>query len=353
MRRFLLSLCLVLAVASACGGGSGGGGTSVGTDDAAVVGSTHITVQQVDDLIKVLKASAVANGQKVPQAGTAAYRTQVVQPVVDRLVLIAQIKNIADDMGLQASDQDIQKQIDDLVKQSYGGDKSKLQADLKKAGLSQDQYEQIFIVPSVLQTKIQDKLKSGQTPSDADLKAYYEKHKSDFVTPDTRTVEYILVGNQADAIKAHNAVKNGEDWDKVAKQYAIPPGPPQTGGTFKATAGQVETNFGAAVFGDLKTGSLSDLIEVSKSYEDSSLQGKCKPQCYFLVKPTEDVVHGGQQTFDEAKASISSTLSSQVDQKVSDKIKALVDAQKKSTHYNPAYAPSTAAAPGGSGGATT
>ena len=161
MRRFLLSLCLVLAVASACGGGSGGssGGTG-GTDDAAVVGSTHITVQQVDDLVKVLKASAVANGRRCPQPGTATYRTQVVQPVVDRLVLIAQIQNIAKDMGLEASDSDIQKQIDDLVKQSYGGDKSKLQADLKKAGLTQDDSdEQIFIVPSVLQTKIQDKLK--------------------------------------------------------------------------------------------------------------------------------------------------------------------------------------------------
>ena len=57
-------------------------------------------------------------------------------------------------------------------------------------------------------------------------------------------------------------------------------------GQFSASKGQTEANFGTAVFGNsLKNGELSGLIEVSKAYADQNLPGKCKPTCYFVIRP--------------------------------------------------------------------
>jgi hypothetical protein len=87
----------------------------------------------------------------------------------------------------------------------------------------------------------------------------------------------------------------------------------------------------------------------------SSLPGKCKPACFFLVKPLGDVKPGKQQSFEEAKAQIRTQLEqTQVQQAVQTRITKLLDEQKKQTHYAAKYKPAaTAATSSGSGGATT
>jgi hypothetical protein len=180
--------------------------------------------------------------------------------------------------------------------------------------------------------------------TDADVKKSYETNKAQYAPQ--RQVLFLLAGSKAAADAAHKALAGGADWTKTAKKYAIPPGPPSTGGTFTATdtAGAIEDNFRKAVFGNsLKTGSLSDLILVSKSYADSNLKGKCKPNCYFIVKPTADVK---QQTFDDVKAQIKSQLTSQKQQTyVQQQIAKLQAAQQKLTHYNKTYKPPTTSKP--------
>ena len=167
-------------------------------------------------------------------------------------------------------------------------------------------------------------------------------------------MQFILTGSRADALAAEKALSDGQDWDKVAKQYAIPPGPPSTGGAFTATKGQVETNLGNAVFGDLATGDVSGLIPVSKTYESSNLSGKCKPDCFFIVKPKSDVKPGGPQSFDDVKAKIRQNLEqTQVVDKARAKLTSLLAAQKKLTHYNPAYKPAATTAASGGAAPTT
>ena len=159
----------------------------------------------------------------------------------------------------------------------------------------------------------------------------------------------MLVGNQADAIKAHQAVQNGEDWNKVAKQYSIPPGPPQTGGYLQGYGRPGRDQLRGGRVRRAETGTLSDLIEVSKSYADSSLQGKCKPKCYFVVQPKVGVSQKGHafRRSDEAKAQILQSLQqTQQEPKLQKRIQALLAAQKKITKYAQGYTP---AAPSASG----
>jgi PPIC-type PPIASE domain/SurA-like N-terminal domain len=346
MRRFLIVFTLTCLVAglSACGSGSSDS-VSVGKDDVAVVGDTTITLDQLNRQIELAKKTAEVNGQKVPEVGTKDYHDQLVQPIVDRLVLNAQIENIAKQLKITVSDDDIQKALDDAIKQSFDGSQEKYQAYIEKYGLTDDEVRQFLVRPSVVQKKVQDKLTGDEKITDADVQKYYDEHKKDYDTPDTRDVQFILTGSREDALAAEKALDNGEDWDKVAKQYAIPPGPPSTGGDFTATKGQVEQNFGDAVFGNLATGTVSGLIPVSDAYMKSNLAGKCKPDCFFVVKPKTDVKPGGQQSFDDVKDQIRQTLEqTQVLDKARARFNTLLTAQKKLTHYNSAYKPAPTSA---------
>lgn len=342
MTRFrsliLLSLAAFALAASACGSSSGGS-TSVPSDMVATVGDQQISVAELDRQIELRVNAAKADGQSLPKVGTADYRTQVVQPVVDTLVFNAQVEAIAKKLNISVSDDELHKALDSAIQSTFNGDQSKYQAYLKKYNLTEDEVISLLIRPHLLQQKIQTKLVDQFKVTDQQVQDYFNAHKGDFVTPNSRAVKFVLTGNKADAQAARDAITSGGSWDTVAKKYAIPPGPPSTGGDFTATEGSVEQNFGKAVFGDLGTGDVSGLIPVSAAYMQSSLQGKCKPQCYFVVQPKAGVSKGHAQTLDEAKAQIQSQLSQTGTTKAEGKFNSLLSALKKDTHYNTKFAP--------------
>jgi hypothetical protein len=360
MTRFRISLLTLLVAAIALSAGCGGGGatSTLKSGDVAVVGDRHITQDELDHQITLKIHSAKVDKQTVPQQGTAAYKTQIVDPVVSRLVLEAQLENIAAKLKITVTDDDVQKALDDTIQQSFGGDMNKYHDYLKKFGVTEDDVKEQVIRPSLLETKIQDKVKAQFPITDAQIKDYFDSHTAEFITPDTRKVHYVIVASKADAQAAHTAIAGGQLWSSVYKKYSLDyqSGTPAAQlGEFSASKGQTEANFGTAVFGtSLKTGQLSGLIEVSKTYSDQNLPGKCKQTCYFVIRPDADIVKGAAQTLDQAKATIESKLATTVQApKIQQRLTQLVEEQKKITHYADAYKPPTPTNPSTTGGGTT
>ena len=168
MTRLLKTLPLLALVVAAVACGSSSSSSSVSGDDVAVVNDQHITKSQLDEQIALLVASAKAGGQTVPKAGTTDYKQKVIQPSVQQLVLNAEIEQIAKDMNLSVSDAEVTKSINDLVTQNYGGDKSKYQADLKKYGYTEQQFEAVVRI-RLLGSKIEKAVSKGITLSPAEL----------------------------------------------------------------------------------------------------------------------------------------------------------------------------------------
>jgi len=77
------------------------------------------------------------------------------------------------------------------------------------------------IRPSLLQTKIQDKVKAEFPVTDAQVKDYYDKNKTQFITPDARQVHYVITASRADALAAHTQLEAGANWSKVYKKYSL------------------------------------------------------------------------------------------------------------------------------------
>jgi SurA-like protein/parvulin-like peptidyl-prolyl cis-trans isomerase-like protein len=356
MSRFrivlLALLTSVVALAAACGGGSGSASTAatLNSDDVAVVGDIHITRGELDHQIQLQEKSAEISKQTLPKPGTANFKTQVSDPILQRLVNEAQVENIAKVLGVTVSDSEVQQKLQDGVKQQFGS-QAKFQAFLTKYGITQDDIISQVVRPSLLQTKITDKLKSEYKITDSQIAGYYKKNKASFTQPDSRKVHYILAKNKADAEAARTFVTKGGSWGEAVKKWSLdykPGTPPSQLGALTATKGQLEANFENAVFNDLQTGGISLPVEVSKSYEQSNLSGKCKPNCYFVIRADADTVKGSQQSLAQVKAQIASTLEQSVQaQKISKRIQQLIAQQQKITKYRAGFKPTPPASTSG------
>jgi foldase protein PrsA len=355
MRRFaplLLTLAVVVSLAAACGGGSSSSSTAkLASNDVAVVGPIHITKGDLDHQIALRVKAAQVQKQKLPAAGSATYQSQVVDPIVQRLVTNAQVQNIADELNIKASPDEVTAQLNKAVSAQFGNDKSKYEAYLKQYGLTEEDIKQQAILPSLLENKIVNKLKAQYAVTDKQLQSYYDSHKSTYKTPDTRKVHYILAKDQADAQAAAAAAKNGTSFASLVKKYSLDAKNNASGAlSATSTPGSLETNFQNAVFQGLQTGDVSDPVQVDATYAQQQLAGKCKPTCYFVIKADDDIVKGGQQSFSQVKSQIQSTLEQTVQSgKLQKRIQQLLAAQKKLTKYAPGFAPAQPANPNSTG----
>jgi parvulin-like peptidyl-prolyl isomerase len=338
------TLCIILAALAALAAACGGSSSSSQTDklqngDIAVVGTHHITKQALDHQIKLELATMTAKKQKIPQVGTSSYTSTVVQPVVAYLVTDAQVHNIAQQLSVVVTAKEIQAQITKAIAQFYGGNEAKYKADLTKYKLTDADVRQQFEL-TLLEQKIETKLKNEVKVTDKDVLDYYNSHKSLYETgASTRQVDYVLLPTKAAAVKARASLAAGKGFKDVAKGAIDDSSLHEP---FVATKGQIDKAFETAAFG-LATNQLSPLVPVDKAYVNSqpNLKSKCKPTCYFVIRPTADVVKGGaQKSFASVKAQIKSQLLST---RQSSHLQAIVNklekAQKKLTHYAAGYAP--------------
>ena len=60
--------------------------------------------------------------------------------------------------------------------------------------------------------------------TDADVAKYYKTNKSQYTTPESRVVRYILVKTKAEATKVYDQLRAGADFAKLAKEKSLDPG---------------------------------------------------------------------------------------------------------------------------------
>jgi parvulin-like peptidyl-prolyl isomerase len=251
MKRLLpivIAAAALVLVLAGCGGTSGP--RSVPADSIAVVGENEITKAQLTQLISEVQASYKLQGRPFPKRGTQDYdslRDQMVQ----YLVQLQEFEQKADDMDVEVTDKEIDKRVNLITKQSYGGDRAKFQQALKQQGYTEEAYRQ-SVRDQLLGQKLSDKLTKSVKVSNADAQKYYKSHPE----YTKRTVRHILVSSQAQANKLYNQLKNGASFAVLAKKFSKDPGSAAQGGKLDIAKGQTVPEFDARAFG-LKTGELS------------------------------------------------------------------------------------------------
>ena len=286
-----LALGLALLVAAGCGGGK------VPQGAIATVGGVPITKAQFDQYINQAKASAGQNGQPAfPSPGTATYNRYAAE-IVNYLVAQQVVLNAAKDAKVTVTDTQVQSQLQAIAAQ-YGGTQ-KMYAAAQKAGMNAAQLK-TYIKNSLAGQKLYQKIIGNVAPTTAQMQTYYNANKSQFDQPATRTVRHVLVKTKAEALKvqallaADNTTAN---WVKVAKKYSTDTGTKSSGGNL----------------GPIHKG------QMVKPFEDAAFAAKLDTvsapvhsQYGWHVLEVTKITPAKKSTFASAKASIKSTLTSQM-----------------------------------------
>jgi foldase protein PrsA len=244
-RSFAGLFALGLAVfAAACG--TSNDSANVPPDSVAVVGDKAITKSEFDDLVTYAKRSYATQKRPFPKVGTPEY-VQIRDQAMALLVQRAQFEVKAKELGVDVSDDAVNKRIDEYIKERHKGNRKAFEAELKQQGLSDAQARDI-IRGNLVQEGIYKKVTSDVKIDDKAVKDYYAKNKSQYGTPDTRVVRHVLVKDHALAKRLYNQLKAGGDWNAIAKKYSQDPASKNQGGKMTATRGQLVPEFEEVAF---------------------------------------------------------------------------------------------------------
>jgi foldase protein PrsA len=268
MKGRLLALIVLAVLGAFLAAGCGGEDKAVGANDVAVVGDRAISKEQFDALMDQAKKSYKSSGQTFPEAGTDAYaalRKQAMQFLVQRV----EFEQKADELGIEVTDADVEKQLATIKSQYFGKSgkcddacEKKYEAQITKQGLTDEQVHQ-DVRASVIQNRIYDKVTADVTVSDKDIEEYYDKNKkTQYVQPESRDVRHILVKKKGLADQLYQQVTHGGDFAALAKKYSEDPGSKDQGGKMTISKGRQVPEFDKAAF-SLKTHEISKPIKTT------------------------------------------------------------------------------------------
>jgi parvulin-like peptidyl-prolyl isomerase len=198
-----------------------------------------------------------------PKAGSTEYE-QLKGQAITFLVQQAEVDSQAKKLGVDISDDKVDKEIARYKKQFYGGSDARYEKAVKQQGLTDEQARDAIREQLVSQALFK-KLTSDVKVSDSDIKQYYDTHKTQYVQPESREVRHILVTKKALADSLYQQLKGGANFAKLAKQYSKDPGSAAKGGKLTVSKGQTVPQFDKAAF-SLKTGQLSQPVHTQYGY---------------------------------------------------------------------------------------
>jgi foldase protein PrsA len=141
---------------------------------------------------------------------------------------------------------------------------------------------------------------AGKKPSQKEIKAYYEQHKSQYGQPERRNILIVLTKTQAQAEAAKKEIQSGKSFASVAKKSSIDPVSKAAGGSLPGVVkGQEEKALDAAVFGA----------------KLNVLGGPIKTPFGYYVYEVKKTLPANQQPLSQVQSSIQQQITAQKQQK--------------------------------------
>jgi parvulin-like peptidyl-prolyl isomerase len=285
MRLRLLVLLPLLVAIAGCGGGS----DDVPADAVALVDGQKVSRSDYNAVLTQVRKSYENQKRDVPKAGSQEFQTlknQVVQLLVERV----EFEQEAEALEIKLTEKPVDDRLEQIVKQYFGGDKEKLEAQLKAQGSSERQVRN-DIRAQIISEKIFAEV------TDRQVEDYYNKNKSQYSQPESREVRHILVKTRAQADDIYNQLKAGADFAVLAKKYSQDTGSKANGGKLTISKGQTVAPFDQTAF-LLKKNEISKPVKTEFGFHVIQPIGDVKPA---KVTPLKDVKDSIRQQLAQTK----------------------------------------------------
>jgi parvulin-like peptidyl-prolyl isomerase len=245
LAKFIFPILLAVALVAGCG--SSGGSSSLKSSDVAVVGNTHITKTDYDQLIAQAKQSL---GKTFPKQGTAEFEALKSKAVTVLLTQAERSESAASD-GITVTNKQLETRLTQIKKQYFDGSEAKYKAQLKQQHLTDAQVRK-DIKSQLVYEALVAKVTKGVVVSDSEAHDYYLAHSQLYSKAQTRDVRHILVKTkkQADSIYAQLKAGNDKTWCTLAKKFSQDPSSKDNCGKLTVSKGQTVPKFDSVAFSE-------------------------------------------------------------------------------------------------------
>ncbi|MGH9560028.1 MAG: peptidylprolyl isomerase, partial [Terracidiphilus sp.] len=179
------------------------------------------------------------------------------------------------DMGIDV-ETDLVKRLDQVRKQDNFTTMDEFQKAVEQSGLTWEDYKSQMRNQLLTQKVIQQEVGNKVDIGNAEVRKYYDAHKTEFVRPEEvdiselflktegKTPEQIAaIKKQADDL--HTRIVNGEDFAALAKRYSEGPAKDDGGELGEYQRGQLAKQLEDAVF-KLDKGAITDVIQTQTGF---------------------------------------------------------------------------------------
>jgi foldase protein PrsA len=221
--------------------------------------------------------------------------TSLSSQVMDFLIKAYWYQGTAHKLGIKLTDAQVATALTKAKAGQFKTD-AQFQAFLKQSGQTAQDISYRVRVNQIFM-KLTARHPTAVTP--AKIAAYYAAHKTQFGTPETRSMRIVLAKSLAQANAARKALRKGQSWTAVAKKYSTDPTTKNKGGVLSnVTAGQQDASLSKAAFA----------APVNK------LRGPVKGQFGYYVLEVTKITPATQKSLAAATPQIKQTLTGQLQQ---------------------------------------
>ncbi len=179
-------------------------------------------------------------------------RSFLVQLIDRELIALA-----ARQQGVEVSTEELQEVIQ-AHKTDYPGDS--FAAMLTERGLSLHAWQTELRQSLVMEKLLQEVVYAGVVVAEEEVAAYYKENRADFDRPAQVRARQIVVADEAEGNKILGLLRQGEDFEAMARAHSLSPDAEQGGDLGYFGRGQMPAEFDAVVF-DLPPARLSGLVK--------------------------------------------------------------------------------------------
>jgi len=287
IRLALLALTTLALLAAGCGGTAT---ARLGTDDVAVVGSKKVSKEQFQSIMGPegrAQKSYEAQKRPFPKPGTVEYE-QLKGQAVTFLIQRAEFEQEADDFGIEISDEKVDKRIEQLKKQFYGGSDERYRKTLEQQGLTEEQAK-AEVRAQLVSEELFKKVTEDVEVTQEEIRSYYNTHKTQYAQPESRDVRHILVQKKPLADRLYSQLKSGANFAVLAKRYSKDPGSASNGGKLTVSKGQTVPEFDKETF-ELKTNETSRPVKTQYGYHIIQALSAVKPAQKTPLSKVDDSI---------------------------------------------------------------
>jgi parvulin-like peptidyl-prolyl isomerase len=180
---------------------------------------------------------------------------QIEQSALSNSIQTRWVKGEAEERGVEASEQDVDRALDQIIEQQLGGQKGYEQflerSEVDGEPAFDEEAVRAVAELTAISSKLQDEIATPEV-TDEQVERFYDQNADQFETPESRDVRVILNPDVAEIDKALDELGDSptpDDWDAVAKKYSTDEATKNQGGLRTAvTEGQNEPALDDAIF---------------------------------------------------------------------------------------------------------